>query len=437
MPGLAPQIDPAQTAPMPVQQLLAMQIRNPIAADVLLQRRSTSSYALPAFSLLLCMLCACTGAPDAEPAKDRASTAPAAPPAVSSNERIPAAMPAAVSNNAVAIVSGADGPRMYSFLGLGPGRSHADIVRSAYEYDPQRDGWTRLEDVPVEKGRLAATAAAAQGAVFLFGGYTVAADGHEVSTPDVLRFDPGTRSWQQVAPMPLPVDDSVALVLADRWIYLVSGWHQDRNVDRVQVYDAREDRWHDATPFPGTPVFGHAGALSMRDDGGSGRILVCDGVRLDVIAGKRTFSASAECWRGVVDAAAPERIDWQPAPPHPGPPRYRMGATADPAGTRLLFVGGSENPYNYDGIGYDGRPSAPSARAQAFDLDSGEWSELPPLPVATMDHRGLLAHDGGFWLLGGMRAGQRVDPGVVVYRPEVSDPVLEPEPESDPEPAAD
>jgi len=326
-------------------------------------------------------------------------------------------MPLAVGNNAVAQVDTAEGPRMYSFLGLGPGRTHADITRAALEYDLGLARWTRLDDVPVERGRLAATAAAAQGAVFLFGGYTVDPDGHEVSTPDVLRFEPATRSWRTVAPMPTPVDDSVALVLADRWIYLVSGWHQDRNVDRVQVYDAREDRWSQATPYPGTPVFGHAGALAMDVDGGGARLLICDGVRLDVVAGKRTFTASAECWRGEIETARPERIAWEAAPPHPGPPRYRMGAVADPQGARLLFVGGSENPYNYDGIGYDGRPSEPSARAQAYDLSGRRWQELPPLPEATMDHRGLLARDGAYWLLGGMRAGQRVDAGVVVYRP--------------------
>ena len=370
-----------------------------------------------AYVALVCALCACAPAPDAAVQAETACPQ-------GSGATTASAMPLAVSNNAVALVDTANGPRMYSFLGLGAGRTHADITRAAFEYDPCRGTWTTLEEVPVERGRLAATAASAQGAVFLFGGYTVDPDGHEVSTPDVLRFDPATRSWRQVAPMPTPVDDSVSLVLADRWIYLVSGWHQDRNVDLVQVYDAREDRWREATPYPGTPVFGHAGALMRDFDGSGGVLLVCDGVRLDVVEGKRTFTASAECWRGAVSTSAPERIEWRPAPPHPGPPRYRMGAAADTKGWRLLFVGGSENPYNYDGIGYDGRPSAPSAQAQTYDVPGDSWQAQPPLPEATMDHRGLLAFDGDYWLLGGMRDGQRVDAGVVVYRPEPAPPAM-------------
>lgn len=306
-------------------------------------------------------------------------------------------------------------PRIYSFFGLGPGRTHADIGRAAFEYNGRRNVWMPLPDVPVDQGRLASVAAAAGGGIYLFGGYTVAADGHEVSTPDVLRFDPRARAYRQVAPMPTPVDDSVALVLDDRWVYLVSGWHQDRNVPLVQLYDSREDRWTSATDFPGAPVFGHAGAISGHD------LLVCDGVRLDVISSKRTFTASPECWRGRIAAKDPTRIDWRRTDPHPGLPRYRMAAGFDPASGHLLFLGGSENPYNYNGIGYDGRPSPASARAQAYDLVSGRWRELAPLPLASMDHRGLATLQDRHYLIGGMHDAQQVSAEVIVYPPSPTD----------------
>mgnify|MGYP003513397220 FL=1 len=323
----------------------------------------------------------------------------------------PAPMPLALSNNAVATAVVEGVPRIYSFFGLGPGKTHADIGRDAFEYDSVRRLWTRLPDVPVAQGRLASVAAAAGGGIYLFGGYTVTADGHEISTPDVLRFDPSKRAYRKVASMPTPVDDSVALVRDDRWIYLVSGWHQDRNVSLVQVYDIREDRWTRATDFPGTPVFGHAAVIHADD------LVVCDGVRLDVIAGKRTFTASPECWRGRIAADAPARIDWRRTAPHPGPPRYRMAAGLDPATGGLLFLGGSENPYNFNGIGYDGRPSPASARAQAYDLGSDRWRELQPLPQASMDHRGLATIGGLHYLIGGMRNGQQVTGDVMRFNP--------------------
>lgn len=52
------------------------------------------------------------------------------------------------------------------------------------------------------------------------------------------------------------------------------------------------------------------------------------------------------------------------ATPHPGAPLYRAagGASAGLA----LFVGGSDNPYNYTGVGYDGVPAEPLTDAVWF-----------------------------------------------------------------------
>ncbi len=360
--------------------------------------------ALPVAMSISLLLSAC--APSQPPTP--AGVAASATPLLSADKHIPP-LPIAVSNNAVASLRIGNATRLYSFMGLGEGKTHDDIVRAAFEYDSTRGAWQRLPDVPVSEGRLASVAAAANGAVYLFGGYSVAADGHEISTPDVLRFDPVARTYRPVAPMPTPVDDSAAVVLGDRWIYLISGWHQDRNLPLVQVYDTIEDRWSQATEFPGAPVFGHAGALLGRS------VLICDGVRLDVIAGKRTFSASPECWRGEIASNDRLAIAWRRIASHPGAPRYRMAAAANPRSGTVLFLGGSENPYNYNGIGYDGRPSSASAMAQAYDLTGGRWVAKRPLAQASMDHRGLVAIDGRYALIGGMRDGQRVTAEVAVY----------------------
>lgn len=328
---------------------------------------------------------------------------------VPSGERVSAVpeLPVAVSNNAVAVIEDHDGFRLYSFLGLESGKTWRDISRRAFEYDSGEGRWQELPPVPVAAGRLASTAAAVGGQLYLFGGYTVAANGDEVSAPEVLRLDPATRTWTRVADMPLPVDDSVALVYRDRWVLLVSGWHKDANVAAVQVYDTRRDSWTRATDWPGAPVFGHSGAISGE------QLLVCDGVRLDVLGGKRRFSASNECWRGRIGDGNPAHIDWQAVHPHPGPSRYRMGAAAIPGETGVLFAGGSSNPYNYNGIGYDGVPSGPSAQLLSFDFDSGAWRELPASVEATMDHRGLACTSLACYLIGGMREGQRVSASVV------------------------
>ena len=58
-------------------------------------------------------------------------------------------------------------------------------------------------------------------------------------------------------------------------------------------------------------------------------------------------------------------------------------------GNWIIMAGGTNNPYNYNGIGYDREPSEPEAGVFGFDLESGQWRCFGELPVATMDHRGL------------------------------------------------
>lgn len=319
-------------------------------------------------------------------------------------------LPEPVSNNAVAFAYGPDGPTLYSFLGLGAGKGYRDIRRSASACILRAGRCVALPDVPIAQGRLAATAAAAGGRIYLFGGYSVAQDGAEVSHPETLIFDPLSGHWRSGAPIPVPVDDSVALVYRDRFVYLVSGWHDDGNVRRVQVYDCAADHWFEATPYPGTPVFGHAGGITR------GKLVIADGVAVLGITpeGHHRYGLVGEAWKGEIDPTNPARISWKRLPSHPGRPAYRMAAAGE--GARVLFAGGSENPYNYNGMGYNGKPSDPSARLFAYDLGAKRWVSYPDKAVASMDHRGLIATGGKLYIVGGMTEGQRVTAKIQVMK---------------------
>lgn len=317
-------------------------------------------------------------------------------------------LPWPVSNNAVAVAQGPYGPTLYSFLGLGPGKAFRDVGRYAAACALREGSCTALPDVPLPNGRIAATAMSLGGKVYLFGGYSVAEDGEEVSNPETMIFDPKTNSWRAGAPISVPVDDSASFAYEDRFVYLVSGWHDDANVARVQVYDSKADRWFEATPFPGTPVFGHAGGIA------GNRMVVADGV---AILGKKPdghnlYGLVDEAWEGVIDPANPAQVEWKRLPAHSGRPAYRMAAAG--AGNRVLFAGGSENPYNYDGQGYDGHPSAPSSRLFGYDFAAGKWIEYADKKLASMDHRGMVAAEGKLYILGGMTADQQVTDKVQV-----------------------
>ncbi|MEK7266754.1 MAG: kelch repeat-containing protein [Pseudomonadota bacterium] len=305
------------------------------------------------------------------------------------------ALPAPITNNAVAFGHDAKGKgTIYSFFGLGAGKTWKDLTTNAYACVEATLDCRAITSVPVDKGRLASVAASSGGKIYLFGGYTVAEDGAEKSTPETFRFDPSTEQYQRVADIPTPVDDSTAIVLFDRYVYLVSGWRDDGNVALTQVYDTEEDRWFRATDFPGAPVFGQAGG----GDGAS--LLVIGGVKgVTGEDGKRKFVASDEAWIGKVAPGAPETIDWSRAPAPPAGPYYRMAASN---GRDLIyFAGGGDNPYNYNGVGYDGVAAKPSDKLIAFDPRNGAWRVIGDIP-ATMDHRGLAAGDNGLYVVGGL-----------------------------------
>jgi N-acetylneuraminic acid mutarotase len=306
-------------------------------------------------------------------------------------------LPNAVSNNAVAAADQGSYQVVFSLLGIGPSKVYNAITNAGYLLRAATGRWDLLPPVP-GVGRLAATAQCVAGNVYLIGGYTVNAQAAEHTVPNVDIFSPATGTWARGADIPVPVDDSVSGVYENRYIYLISGWSESDNVDRVQIYDTVTNTWLQATPIAGRPVFGHAGSIL-------GNVIVyCDGV----YRSGGSFAASNDCWLGSIQPGDGTRITWSRLPNHPGVARYRIAAGADSTRGKVWFVGGTDNPYNYDGIGYDGRPSEPSPLVFAWDLSAGAWQAYTDSMPASMDHRGLVVAADALVTIGGMDEEQRV-----------------------------
>jgi hypothetical protein len=320
-------------------------------------------------------------------------------------------LPVAASNNAVASLKAGRRDYVVSFNGIGAGKTHSDTLASTYVYDSRSRQWQEAGPVPGGVGRLASVAASAGDRIYVFGGYTVDADGTEMSTPWTHAFDPRKSEFEERSAMPVPVDDAVAVTYASRFIYLISGWHDLGNVNLVQRYDTDTDTWSQATPTPGPAVFGHSGGIV------GNTIVYCDGVAVEAHDDRRRdFVAVPDCLLGVIDDEDSRRIDWRTVKYHPGLPRYRMAAAGVPAANGVLFIGGSVNPYNYDGIGYNGKPSEPATGALLFDIDDQDWRVIDFEGAATMDHRGLAEFKGQWLTVGGMATEQRVTDRVISYR---------------------
>jgi len=324
---------------------------------------------------------------------------------------VPDPLPHPVTNNSVAAVHVDDRAVVYSMLGIGAGLAWDSITTRAFELDLSSGRWREIRSVPGPKGRIASTAVGVNGKVYLFGGYTVAPDGDEVSLPNVDIYDPIEGEWTRGSDMPVPVDDSVSGVYDGRWVYLVSGWSMTDNVPDVQIYDTVEDRWSSATPIPGTPVFGHAGGVI--DDA----IVYCDGAYKGPEGSKPRYRATDECWRGQIDEDDLSKITWTKIEAHPGTSRYRAAAGASERDGRVYFFGGTDNPYNINGVGYDGVPSEPVGVTFAWDERRGEWVLIDDSAAdPTMDHRGMIVLDGMRLVIGGMERGQSVTRRVKVMR---------------------
>jgi hypothetical protein len=328
-------------------------------------------------------------------------------------------LPAPVSNNAVAISHDQGGPRIFSFMGIGPKKTWDAISTSTYEMDPGTGKWTEMRPVPGVAGRLAASAVALHDQVFIFGGYVVDAQGGETTVPDVNVFVPTENRFYRGKDIPVPVDDAVVGLYRDRYIYVIGGWSTSQGdaVSNVQVYDTDKDTWMQATPIPGTPVFGHAGAIV------GDTIVYVDGAYKNPSGATPRYVASNECWIGKLPDSRKgdiTKIRWRRLPAHPGNARYRIAAGAGPLekrGGRIYFLGGTDNPYDYKGIGYDGHPAEPSPVTFAFSSYSERWETVSEnTPEPTMDHRGLLVTHRGLVVVGGMEKGQQVTAKVTVVK---------------------
>lgn len=316
-------------------------------------------------------------------------------------------LPEPLSNNAVAMLKIHGRFELFSLMGIGPKKSWDAVTSAAYELDTVAAKPHAIHAVPGTAGRIGAMAVGADGRVYLFGGYVIYQGGGTV-VPDANMYQPDYDRWIRTADVPTAVGDSVIGVYRDRFIYLVGGRSNTRLVSDVQMYDLDKNRWSSATAMPGTPVFGHAGALV--DD----TIIYVDGARNNDAGGAR-FIASDECWQGKIDHHNAATIAWTRLPNHPGAAGFRMAAGGSEKDERIYFSGGSANPHDYNGIGYDGKPSEPSSVSFDFNLRSGKWETINDnTPNPTMDHRGLLVTPEGLVIIGGMEKGQQVTGSIVL-----------------------
>jgi len=313
-------------------------------------------------------------------------------------------MPGAVTSNAVASLK--NGIEIFSLMGVGTKKTWDDISNKLYILRFKSGKWIEGRPVPGVAGRVGASATGAKGQIFLFGGYTVDGQGNESVVSDVNSYVPNEQRWYRAEDMPVPVDSAVIGETHDRYVYLVGGRARTGPVNNVQVYDAEKNTWSQATPFPGTPVFGHAGTIADET------IVYVDGVKKDA-SGR--YVPSDECWMGKIDKKEPAKIEWSKLPAHPGPGRFGIVAGAGEHDHRILFSGGTTAWHNYKGLDADGKPEELSPVTFAFELHGNRWETITEDTYdVRADTRGILVTPLGPLILGGTLKNTAISARVLV-----------------------
>lgn len=328
-------------------------------------------------------------------------------------------MPEPVTNNAVAVANYNGNTFLYSFGGLDASKVFSGIHLRSFCYDVNNAQWITLPPLPDTLGKVAAGATYYDGIVYVIGGYHVFSNGSEASSLLVHRLDVATNTWlSDGANIPVPIDDHVQALWKDSLIYVVTGWSNTGNVSNVQIYDPTNDVWLTGTAVPNNNTY--------RSFGPSGTIV---GDTLYYLGGASmggAFPAQNQLRKGYIDPNSPTSIAWSFEVPTANSTCYRCGAFAayhplQPSS--VVWVGGSDVTYNYNGIAYNGTGGVPPREdLWVYAPSNGQLSTQAftntDHPTMPMDLRNMASAtqaqgDPAFYFMGGMVNNQVVSDSVL------------------------
>ena len=312
-------------------------------------------------------------------------------------------VPERVSNNAVTTAEVGGTPYVYSFSGIDSTKDcDGDHLRS-FRYNTSTDIWELIPDLPDNLGgKIAAGASTVKNKIYIIGGYHLASNCGETSSQKIHVFNPETNAYEaDGAPLLRAIDDQIQAVWRDSLIYVISGWSNTLNVVNVQIYNPEEDEWNAGTFVPNSSnwrVFGASGTIiedTIYIAGGAGNW------------NGSNFPATQFFRKGIINPEIPTEITWEGASETMAR-GYRMGVS-DFEG-KALWIGGSEETYNFDGIAYNGSGGVAALdRITIYDPSLGQLDQLFGYIPPIMDLRGVAKISSTeFIIAGGMVTNQEV-----------------------------
>jgi N-acetylneuraminic acid mutarotase len=246
-------------------------------------------------------------------------------------------------------------------------------------------------------GKIAAGASYMDGIIYIVGGYHVLDNGSEISSKLVHRFDCESNIFlSDATELPIAIDDHVQAVWRDSLLYVITGWSNNGNRALVQVYNPNSNTWEFQFQQWNNALYSSFGA--------SGTIIDDTIIYLGGSRSGSSFTLQTQLRKGVIDPNTPLEINWSNKEIPVEQSLYRAASIS--FNNKALWLGGSNNTYNYDGVAYDGsggvEPSFQTVKHVGDSLCNEQNNLLP------MDLRGaaFFSKNGSAFLCGGMTANQ-------------------------------
>ena len=309
-------------------------------------------------------------------------------------------MPIRISNNAVTNGKASGMDYVYSFGGIDSTKLYSGINKNSFRYNVSTDVWQQIGDVPFNLSNIASGASTVKNKVYIIGGYHVYSGGNEVSSNEVIVYDPETNLYEtNGASIPVPIDDHVQAVWRDSLIYIVTGWRNTGNVPDVQIYNPELDTWLVGNETPNTHDYKAFGA--------SGTII---GDTIYYFGGAKSsggFNSTKILRKGIINANEPTSVNWSLE--EDGPNNGHRSACISYE-NNIFWIGGSSVSYNYDGIAYNGTGGvSPLTQIMRYEAYYHDWYAGDGAPFSVMDLRGVAQISDTEWIIcGGMNENQEV-----------------------------
>jgi len=263
-------------------------------------------------------------------------------------------------------------PYLFSFAGIDTTKIFSGTHLKSFRMNLETGESERIDDLPGDQGLLATGASRIGNIIYIVGGYTVNANGSEVTSRKVRRYDIENNEFlSDAADLIVPTDDHVQAVWRDSLLYVVTGWSNSANIRFTQVYDPISDNWTNGTLLPNDnnyTSFGASGAIV--DD----KIYYFGGARSTGNFPIQNYLRAAT----MMD----DQVHW---------------------------IGGSNNTYNYNGIAYDGSGGVPTANQELVFVEGLEINPFEIDNEVPMDLRGIAKiSETEQYIAGGMLANQQV-----------------------------